>query len=65
LSKKKRLSQFSTKILLFSKLLTKITQNLHKGRTHNSPRVFVILQCSYPVWEDFSAKATKLHSQLR
>ncbi|MEQ2301123.1 Protein MTSS 2 [Ameca splendens] len=22
-------------------------------------------QCSYPVWEDFSAKATKLHSQLR
>ncbi|KAJ0056344.1 hypothetical protein NL108_006456, partial [Boleophthalmus pectinirostris] len=21
--------------------------------------------CSYPVWEDFSAKATKLHSQLR
>uniref|UniRef100_A0A8C8FC05 Uncharacterized protein n=1 Tax=Oncorhynchus tshawytscha TaxID=74940 RepID=A0A8C8FC05_ONCTS len=23
------------------------------------------LDCSYPVWEDFSAKATKLHSQLR
>uniref|UniRef100_A0A8C1J378 MTSS I-BAR domain containing 2b n=1 Tax=Cyprinus carpio TaxID=7962 RepID=A0A8C1J378_CYPCA len=23
------------------------------------------LYCSYPVWEDFSAKATKLHSQLR
>uniref|UniRef100_A0A8C2C8F2 MTSS1-like protein n=1 Tax=Cyprinus carpio TaxID=7962 RepID=A0A8C2C8F2_CYPCA len=22
-------------------------------------------KCSYPVWEDFSAKATKLHSQLR
>ncbi|KAK5612603.1 hypothetical protein CRENBAI_010747 [Crenichthys baileyi] len=22
-------------------------------------------ECSYPVWEDFSAKATKLHSQLR
>uniref|UniRef100_A0A3Q3MT14 MTSS I-BAR domain containing 2 n=1 Tax=Labrus bergylta TaxID=56723 RepID=A0A3Q3MT14_9LABR len=28
--------------------------------------VVVIFQsCSYPVWEDFSAKATKLHSQLR
>uniref|UniRef100_A0AAR2K7Q8 IMD domain-containing protein n=1 Tax=Pygocentrus nattereri TaxID=42514 RepID=A0AAR2K7Q8_PYGNA len=27
--------------------------------------VFVLLQCSYPVWEDFSAKATKLHAQLR
>lgn len=26
---------------------------------------FVLLQCSYPVWEDFSAKATKLHAQLR
>ncbi|KAG7264367.1 hypothetical protein CRUP_033521 [Coryphaenoides rupestris] len=23
------------------------------------------MKCSYPVWEDFSAKATKLHSQLR
>uniref|UniRef100_A0A8C1QAZ1 MTSS I-BAR domain containing 2b n=1 Tax=Cyprinus carpio TaxID=7962 RepID=A0A8C1QAZ1_CYPCA len=23
------------------------------------------IPCSYPVWEDFSAKATKLHSQLR
>uniref|UniRef100_A0A672SJ69 IMD domain-containing protein n=1 Tax=Sinocyclocheilus grahami TaxID=75366 RepID=A0A672SJ69_SINGR len=23
------------------------------------------ISCSYPVWEDFSAKATKLHSQLR
>lgn len=23
------------------------------------------LQSSYPVWEDFCAKATKLHSQLR
>lgn len=22
-------------------------------------------QSSYPVWEDFCAKATKLHSQLR
>uniref|UniRef100_A0A8C0YJV9 MTSS I-BAR domain containing 2b n=1 Tax=Cyprinus carpio carpio TaxID=630221 RepID=A0A8C0YJV9_CYPCA len=26
---------------------------------------FGLLLCSYPVWEDFSAKATKLHSQLR
>uniref|UniRef100_A0AAV2LTE8 IMD domain-containing protein n=1 Tax=Knipowitschia caucasica TaxID=637954 RepID=A0AAV2LTE8_KNICA len=25
----------------------------------------MLLSCSYPVWEDFSAKATKLHSQLR
>ncbi|XP_048828751.1 protein MTSS 2 isoform X2 [Brienomyrus brachyistius] len=23
------------------------------------------MKCSYPVWEDFNAKATKLHSQLR
>ncbi|XP_046696091.1 protein MTSS 2 isoform X5 [Silurus meridionalis] len=23
------------------------------------------MKCSYPVWEDFSAKATKLHAQLR
>ncbi|XP_031702604.1 protein MTSS 2 isoform X3 [Anarrhichthys ocellatus] len=23
------------------------------------------MKCSYPVWEDFTAKATKLHSQLR
>ncbi|XP_056603543.1 protein MTSS 2 isoform X3 [Triplophysa dalaica] len=23
------------------------------------------MKCSYPVWEDFSAKASKLHSQLR
>ncbi|CAL8292516.1 unnamed protein product [Boreogadus saida] len=23
------------------------------------------MKSSYPVWEDFSAKATKLHSQLR
>ncbi|XP_034039399.1 protein MTSS 2 isoform X2 [Thalassophryne amazonica] len=23
------------------------------------------MKCSYPVWEDFSGKATKLHSQLR
>ncbi|MGH0133530.1 UNVERIFIED_CONTAM: hypothetical protein FKN15_035309 [Acipenser sinensis] len=23
------------------------------------------MKSSYPIWEDFSAKATKLHSQLR
>ncbi|XP_056317985.1 protein MTSS 2 isoform X2 [Danio aesculapii] len=23
------------------------------------------MKCSYPIWEDFNAKATKLHSQLR
>ncbi|MEE6457851.1 hypothetical protein FKM82_000067, partial [Ascaphus truei] len=24
-----------------------------------------LLQSSYPIWEDFNSKATKLHSQLR
>uniref|UniRef100_A0A8C6L6Y1 MTSS I-BAR domain containing 2b n=1 Tax=Nothobranchius furzeri TaxID=105023 RepID=A0A8C6L6Y1_NOTFU len=33
---------------------------------NNNNRLFCLCcQCSYPVWEDFSAKATKLHSQLR
>uniref|UniRef100_A0A8C7F9U0 MTSS I-BAR domain containing 2b n=1 Tax=Oncorhynchus kisutch TaxID=8019 RepID=A0A8C7F9U0_ONCKI len=43
-----------------------------EGWTHTLPcsRLVILMcpfysQCSYPVWEDFSAKATKLHSQLR
>uniref|UniRef100_A0A096LQJ4 MTSS I-BAR domain containing 2b n=1 Tax=Poecilia formosa TaxID=48698 RepID=A0A096LQJ4_POEFO len=31
----------------------------------NNSSDYLCCQCSYPVWEDFSAKATKLHSQLR
>uniref|UniRef100_A0A8C6SQ23 MTSS1-like protein n=1 Tax=Neogobius melanostomus TaxID=47308 RepID=A0A8C6SQ23_9GOBI len=44
------------------------TLAIHKCMVQSQIRNMILslfLQCSYPVWEDFSAKATKLHSQLR
>ncbi|TNN58209.1 hypothetical protein EYF80_031569 [Liparis tanakae] len=44
-----------------------LTRSLTIGLT--TPKVSMLpgarSPCSYPVWEDFTAKATKLHSQLR
>uniref|UniRef100_A0AAZ3SU03 MTSS I-BAR domain containing 2a n=1 Tax=Oncorhynchus tshawytscha TaxID=74940 RepID=A0AAZ3SU03_ONCTS len=52
-----------------SKVLSDVCTDHAPVALHNvlltCPSLCIYSQCSYPVWEDFSAKATKLHSQLR
>lgn len=63
-------NQADGNVIKWHQIARSVAENIVSPRILNVLVEFVYpshfsFQSSYPVWEDFSAKATKLHSQLR